>query len=238
MAAQPSPPNIVRLHAFGETPEAMFIVMPYVGGGSIADRLRSAGRLPAAEVRRILAELASALDHAHRRGVVHRDVKPENVLIDGESGRAMLVDFGVATRRWWDVAPADARRAFGTPAFMAPEQAFGEPMVDGRSDVYALGVLGYAMLSGCLPIDGGDPVAVAARRLSGAARPLAELAPDAPPALVATIERCLEPEPEARWPTALALFDALTRGRGAGRSTRPRVSGWLRRALDLLLAIR
>ena len=224
MAAQLSHPNIVPLYAFGESAELLYIVMPFVDGGSLADRMNGEPRLPAAEVRRILADLALALDHAHRRGVVHRDVKPENVLLDAESGRAMLVDFGVATRRWWDVAPGDARRAFGTPAFMAPEQALGEPNVDGRSDVYAIGVLGYAMLSGQVPF-AGDPVTITARQLRGEARPLAAAAPDAPAALVETIERCLAADAEARWPSARALHDALTRERPA----RPALAAWAER---------
>ena len=177
MAAQLVHPNIVPLFAFGESGDAMYIVMQYVSGGSLAERLRHEPRLGAVEVRRVLCDLALALDHAHRRGVVHRDVKPENVLLDAESGRAMLVDFGVATRPWWEVPHADAGRAFGTPAFMSPEQALGDPTVDGRTDVYAIGVLGYAMLAGTLPFAGRDPMAVAARRLGGAARPLAELRP-------------------------------------------------------------
>ncbi|MFL5578711.1 MAG: serine/threonine-protein kinase [Gemmatimonadaceae bacterium] len=213
MTAQLSHPNIVPLYAFGEAGDAMYIVMPYVDGGSLADRLRREPRLPAPEARRLLAELALALDHAHRRGIVHRDVKPENVLLDRESGRAMLTDFGVATRRWWDVTPAELRRAFGTPAFMSPEQALGEPNVDGRSDLYAVGVLGYAMLSGTVPFDGRDPFAVTARRLSGDAPPLRALAPDAPADLVAAIERCLAADAESRWTSARELHDALTGAR-------------------------
>ena len=237
MAAQLVHPNIVPLFAFGECDDAMYIVMQYVSGGSLAERLRRDSRLPAAEVRGILADLALALDHAHRRGVVHRDVKPENVLLDADSGRAMLVDFGVATRPWWEVPRTDAGRAFGTPAFMSPEQALGDPTVDGRTDVYAIGVLGYAMLAGTLPFAGRDPMAVAARRLGGAARPLADLAPEAPAWLVETIECCMEPDAEQRWPNAHALHDALTNARSprAGRlgpSREPRTT-WGRTARSL-----
>ena len=229
MAAQLAHPNIVPLFSFGESGGAMYIVMQYVSGGSLAERLRHESRLPAAEVRRILTDLGHALDHAHRRGVVHRDVKPENVLLDAESGRAMLVDFGVATRPWWEVPHSELRRAFGTPAFMSPEQALGDPSVDGRSDVYAVGVLGYAMLAGTLPFAGRDPMAVAARRLGGSARPLAELAPEAPAWLVATIERCMEPEAERRWPSALALLEALSDERSPRRTSRRATPAWLAR---------
>jgi serine/threonine-protein kinase len=226
MTAQLAHPNIVPLYAFGEAADAMYIVMQYVDGGSLADRLRATPRLPAAEARRLLADLALALDHAHRRGVVHRDVKPENVLLDRESGRAMLTDFGVATRRWWDVTPSELRRAFGTPAFMSPEQALGEPNVDGRSDLYAVGVLGYAMLSGTVPFDGRDPFAVTARRLSGDAPPLRALAPGAPAELVAAIERCLAADAGSRWTSARELHDAL-----AGARTVPRPPSALSRRL-------
>ena len=236
MAAQLAHPNIVPLFAFGESGGSMYIVMQYVSGGSLAERLRNEPRLGAGEVRRILADLALALDHAHRRGVVHRDVKPENVLLDAESGRAMLVDFGVATRPWWEVPHSDLGRAFGTPAFMSPEQALGDPNVDGRTDVYAIGVLGYAMLAGALPFAGRDPMAVAARRLGGSARPLGDLAREAPDWLVAAIECCMEPDAERRWPSALALHDALTNarfprvaGRSPSRSWRARATTSLRR---------
>jgi len=236
MAAQLVHPNIVPLFAFGESGDAMYIVMQYVSGGSLAERLRHESRLSASEVRRVLVDLSLALDHAHRRGVVHRDVKPENVLLDAESGRAMLVDFGVATRPWWEVPHSDLGRAFGTPAFMSPEQALGDPNVDGRTDVYAIGVLGYAMLAGTLPFAGRDPMAVAARRLGGSARPLSELAPEAPAWLVETIECCMEPDAERRWPSALALHDALTNARSprAGRRAPSRERSWLTRTTSSL----
>ncbi len=214
MTAQLGHPNIIPLHAFGETPEMLYMVMQYVHGESLAERLRQSPQLPAEEVRHLLAELALTLDYAHRRGVVHRDLKPENILIDHESGRPMLADFGVATSRSWDTVPADARRAFGTPQFMSPEQVLGEPDIDGRSDLYALGVLGYLMLSGRLPFEGKSFSEIAAKHLVATAPPLRAVAPRAPGDLIATIARCLAKEPGNRWRHASDLHAALVSRRG------------------------
>jgi serine/threonine-protein kinase len=231
LAAQLSHPNIIPLHDFGETPELMYMVMPYVHGESLAERVRRLGRLSPEETRRILAELAGALDHAHARGVVHRDLKPENIVLEGESGRPMLADFGVARRGSWDIDPEEARHAFGTPHFMSPEQVTGEPDIDGRSDLYALGVLGYLLLSGRLPFDGASFGEVTAKHLVERPEPLLGAAPNAPDDLIATIERCLAKEPSARWRRAGDLRAALTAPR-ARRRAWPRLA-----ALAALLVV-
>jgi eukaryotic-like serine/threonine-protein kinase len=159
-------PNIVPLHRFVETANLMFMVMRYVPGESLGARLRRAGKLDPDDVRRILADLALTLEYAHREGIVHRDLKPENILLEGtgDSPRPMVADFGVAVRRSYDPPPGELRRSFGTPHFMSPEQAAGEVDIDGRSDIYALGVLGYLMLSGELPYDGDTVQQISARR--------------------------------------------------------------------------
>jgi serine/threonine-protein kinase len=131
-----------------------YFVMGYVRGESLAARLRRDGRLPEEDARRILADLADALQHAHRQGVVHRDVKPDNVLLDDDSGRALLTDFGVARALGGSETLTAAGKVVGTPSYMSPEQAAGRADIDGRSDIYSLGVMAYAMLSGRLPFEG------------------------------------------------------------------------------------
>jgi serine/threonine-protein kinase len=116
-----------------------YFVMGYVRGESIADRLERDGRVPDGEVRRILGEVAAALDHAHRQGVVHRDVKPDNVLLDDETGRALLTDFGVARAAGGNETLTQSGSLIGTPQYMSPEQAAGHSAIDGRSDIYYSG---------------------------------------------------------------------------------------------------
>ncbi|HEY9478955.1 MAG TPA: serine/threonine-protein kinase [Gemmatimonadaceae bacterium] len=207
-AAQLAHPNIVPVYAYGETANLSYIVMQYVDGESLGDRLGRAGRLRAGEVRRIMAELALALDYAHAEGVVHRDLKPENVLL-GRSGRVMLADFSVATRPSWDPQPGDAHRAFGTPHFMSPEQAAGELDIDGRSDLYGLGVLGYLMLSGELPVQGRSFAEIAAGHVNGCVPRLHDAVPGVPRDLAAAIERCLARVSTHRWRHARDLYSFL-----------------------------
>jgi len=164
-AARLMHPNIVPLHAFGEADDGlMYLVMGYVSGESLADRLKRDGRLRIAEARRIVAEIAEALDHAHRQGVVHRDVKPDNVLIEDESGRALLADFGVAKALGAGGTMTQAGSVVGTPDFMSPEQAAGNVDVDGRSDLYSLGALAYSLLAGRPPFDGDARAVLASGR--------------------------------------------------------------------------
>ena len=205
-------PSIVPLHSFGESPNLMYMVMRYVPGESLGARIRRLGKLSPEETRSILADLALTLEYAHREGIVHRDLKPENILleINGDSIRPMVADFGVAMRRSYDPPPGELRRSFGTPHFMSPEQAAGEVDIDGRSDIYSLGVLGYLMLSGQLPYTGDTVQQISARRSEASRRSLRALAPHAPRDLVEAIERCLQSEPDDRWRHARELHAALT----------------------------
>jgi serine/threonine protein kinase len=209
LSAQLRHPGIVPLYAFGETPDVMYMVLEYIDGESLADRLQREGPLPADEVCRVLAALAETLDFAHRHGVVHRDLKPENILISRDTGRPVLADFGVARLQYRDQAPGERRRAFGTPQFMSPEQLFGEADLDGRSDLYALGVLGYLMLAGRLPFVARNVHELTAKQLAGEMVPLTKAAPNAPADLVAVLERCLHGEARSRWRNARELSDAL-----------------------------
>lgn len=223
LSAQLEHPGIVPLYAFGETSRIMYMAMRYVPGDSLGDRIRAQGRISPEETRLVLIQLARALDYAHGQGVVHRDLKPENVLVDRETGRTLLADFSVARRRWWDPRPNELHRAFGTPHFMSPEQAVGEADLDGRSDLYGLGVLGYLMLAGRLPFSGESFAEITAKLLFSPVPPLASLAPGAPRDLVHAIERCLEKELDKRWQYGRQLAAALERGTrslGIGRAMR------------------
>jgi serine/threonine protein kinase len=205
--------GIVAVHGFGEKDELVYIVMEFVRGQALGSRLSALGsrqtRLNPNEVRGIIASLARTLDHAHARGIVHRDLKPDNILLEHESGRPLLTDFGVALSRSMDPLPSEVARAFGTPHFMSPEQAAGEQDLDGRSDIYSLGVLGYLMLTGEVPFDGPRFAAIASKHINEAHVPIREHAPSVPTDLAAAVEKCLEKDPERRWRRAGQLAEAL-----------------------------
>jgi len=224
VTAQLSDDGIVAVHGFGETDDLVYIVMEFVRGTPLGSRLSALGRLEPDEVRRILASLARTLEHAHARGIVHRDLKPENILLENETGRPLLTDFGVALSRSLDPARSETARAYGTPHFMSPEQAVGETDLDGRSDIYSLGVLGYLTLTGRLPFAGESFAAIIAKLITEAHVPVHELEPGAPADLVAAIEKCLQKEPERRWRRAADLADAL-----AGHGNRLTFAGMVSR---------
>jgi hypothetical protein len=209
LAARLAHPNIVPLHAFGEVGGTPYFVMGYVRGEPLAARLRRDGRLPEEEARRILAQVADALDHAHRQGIVHRDVKPDNVLLEDDGGRPLLTDFGVAKAMGGAETATRAGSVVGTPHYMSPEQASGREDVDARSDLYALGVLGYAMLAGRLPFEGASAADVLAKHLTQEPAPLRSLVPSVSEATAQVVARCLAKDPAHRWPDARSLRRAL-----------------------------
>ena len=205
LAASLSHPNIVPIHRVGEAGEFVFFVMAYVDGQTLGERLRTRGPLAPAAVTRLLREVAWALAYAHGRGVVHRDVKPDNVLLETSTGRALVTDFGIALAKDDDATPG---RVMGTAQFMSPEQATGNP-TDGRSDLYSLGIVGYLAVSGRLPFDADSLPALLAKQVSEAAPSVSRFAPGLPRPLVTTIDRCLRKQPDERFATGEALADAL-----------------------------
>ena len=209
LAASLQHPHIVPLLAAGEAGDLLYYSMPLVEGESLRARLARDAELPVPEAVRILRDVADALSYAHRHGVVHRDIKPDNVLIS--DGHALVTDFGVAKAldhaRQSSVTATGL--ALGTPAYMAPEQAAADPHADQRADIYALGVLGYEILAGQPPFTGRTAQAVVAAHLTQAPTPLAELRPSVPPALAALVMRCLEKRPADRWQSAGELLHVL-----------------------------
>jgi tRNA A-37 threonylcarbamoyl transferase component Bud32/tetratricopeptide (TPR) repeat protein len=213
-------PHILPVFDSGEADGFLFYVMPRVTGGSLRDRLEEEGRLPVEEAVTIAREIADALAHAHERGVIHRDVKPANILLTG--GHALLTDFGVAQA----VAQAGEARltqtgiSLGTPAYMSPEQATGEGDLDGRSDQYALGCVLYELLAGRPPFTGPTGERVVRQHLTADAPDLREMRPGVPGPLAATVERALSKDPTERFATAVTFAGAL-RGEGDGWVGRP-----------------
>jgi serine/threonine-protein kinase len=209
-AAQLAHAHIVPIYDVGERNGIAWLVMAMLTGGNLATLLAHEPRLPIEEVRRFLREVADALDYAHQRGVIHRDVKPDNILIDRDSGRALVSDFGIA----WAMEAASRLTvtgiAVGTPTYMSPEQAVGERALDGRSDIYSLGVLAYQMLTGRVPFTASNSMALLLKHVTERPRPILDLRPDTPPAMSQAIERALLKSPEDRWPTAGTLRDALS----------------------------
>src|SRR5690349_12785177 len=210
VAARLQHPHILPLHDSGEAEGFLYYVMPFVDGENLRGRLNRRGELPIHEAVRLLAEVADALAYAHARGVVHRDIKPDNVLLSGR--HALVTDFGVAKA----LSEATGRQqlttagvALGTPAYMAPEQAAGESKIDQRVDIYALGVLGYELVSGRTPFTGRSSQEVLAAHVTQPPEPLSLRRAACPPGVEAVIMKCLAKRPADRWQTADELLAQL-----------------------------
>jgi serine/threonine protein kinase len=214
-------PNIVQVFDFGsdDATGRQFIVMEFVDGQSCAEILREQGRVPPGEAVDILAQACRGLDFAHRNGVVHRDVKPGNLLRAAEGGMVKLADFGIAkAAEQSDITKVGS--VLGTAAYLSPEQARGEP-AGPPSDLYALGVVAYQLMAGRLPYEAASLTDLARLQATSPPTRLDELEPDVPPTLAAAVLRALSGDPEARYPDAAAMEDALRdglRGRGPTRT--------------------
>ena len=219
LAAQLQHPHIVPLHAAGSAGELLYFTMPYIEGESLRHALHEGVKFSAREVVRILHDVSDALAYAHSRGVIHRDIKPGNVLRSGS--HAVVTDFGVAkaiSAALPAVGMTTSGMAIGTPAYMAPEQLAGDPAADHRVDIYAVGLLGYELLAGEAPFKASSPQETMAAQLTRAPEPIAKRRPDAPPALAALLTRCLAKNPADRPQTAteiVALLDTLEISSGA-----------------------
>jgi eukaryotic-like serine/threonine-protein kinase len=201
-------PSIVTVHAAGTAQGLLYYVMDEVEGESLRERLNREGQLPVDEIARIVTDLAAALDAAAKAGVVHRDVKPENVLLERGTGRALLADFGIARAMVADGASSTGQGvAVGTPSYMSPEQAAGEE-VDSRSDLYGLGVVAYEMLAGHPPFQGSNRVVVS-KHIAERPTPIERVRPDCPRPLAGAVMKALEKNPGERWQTGEDLRQAV-----------------------------
>jgi eukaryotic-like serine/threonine-protein kinase len=208
IAARLSHPHILPLYDSGATERLAYYVMPMVEGQSLRDRITAERQLPLQEAIRITGQIADALGHAHANGVVHRDVKPENILLTG--GEALVADFGIA--RAADSAGerlTETGIAVGTPAYMSPEQAAGETTIDGRADVYALGCVVYEMLAGQPPFTGSSSQAVLARHALDPVPPLRTIRPDLPQGVDRAVLKALAKAPADRFDSTAAFKAAL-----------------------------
>jgi serine/threonine-protein kinase len=234
IAARLSHPHILPLFDSGEAGGFLYYVMPYVEGESLRDRLAREGRIPVDEAIRLTDQIASALAYAHERGVIHRDIKPGNILLSG--GQAVVADFGIA--RAVQAASAEGLtitgHAVGTPAYMSPEQALGGEAVDARTDVYALGCVVFEMVNGGPPFVGPDLQALLARRLTEPAPSLRRTDVGVPVFLDRAVSKALATDPGSRFASAAEFAGALTTGTTV-RRVRPRRSR-RRAAVGVVLA--
>jgi serine/threonine protein kinase len=231
-ASQLVHPHICNIIDFGMTDRQVYIVMPYMSRGTLGDRISGQRTLSPEKTAAIGAQIAVALDYAHRHGLVHRDIKPDNILFD-EDDNAVVTDFGIATAHF-RARMTGSGHVMGTPHYMSPEQARGR-LLDGRSDLYTVGVLLYETLLGFVPFDGADIYSISAKHLNETPASPDVVDPLIPPELAAIVMRCLEKDPVNRYQRGNDLADALIQfliSRDGGQEEK-RMS-WLARALPQL----
>ena len=248
LAAQLQHPHIVQLLSAGTSAGLPYFTMPYVDGESLRARLLRERELPVPVAVRVLRDVAAALAYAHVRGVVHRDIKPDNVLLS--HGVAVVTDFGVAKALTVSSGPGASSRTtgltslgitLGTPAYMAPEQAAGDPGMDHRVDIYAFGIMAYEILTGEPPFTGASPQAVLGAHMVGLPKPVALQRPGIPPLLAHLVMKCLEKRPADRPQSAddiMGTLDMLSTPSGTVPATAAlpgaRTAGWRRSLRDFV----
>src|SRR5688500_486272 len=216
-AAGLSHPNIVPIHRVGEAGGLPFFVMTFVKGETLGERLRSRGPVTAPVMTQILRDVAQALAYAHGRGIIHRDIQPDNILLEEDSGRALVTDFGIASVAD-DSVPTEGM--MGTAQFMSPEQVMGEPL-DGRSDLYALGVVAHLALSGKLPIDAPSISELMVKRVAEDAPPIGSVASGVPASLARVVDCCLCRDRRERFASAEKLAASLAESAVPARTVLP-----------------
>ncbi|HUQ45293.1 MAG TPA: serine/threonine-protein kinase, partial [Gemmatimonadaceae bacterium] len=234
LAASLQHPHIVPVLTAGKTGQWIYYTMPFVPGESLRQRLAREQRLPVDDVIRLVCDVAEALSHAHEQRIVHRDVKPDNILLEASTGRALVTDFGIAHVDAHDRPVTDPGKIMGTAHFMSPEQAANEP-VDGRSDLYSLGVVGYLTASGRLPFEASNLPALLVRQATEVPPSVMRAAPGLPAALGAAIDRCLARDSAGRFADGEALAAALAPAPDARPALPPTLRAWIGARNPLLL---